>query len=116
MACISSVTAISKFSGLRLNDGRYVLVSNPQPKKRDPLTLSISNDGLVFTTMIYLVGGRWIDYPHVIEHEGHLFVAFAGGKQSVEVLKVKLADVDAVKMPTTPLIKPLETIGEHRLP
>lgn len=97
--------ATSKISGLRLLDGRYVLVSNPNPKKRDPLTLSISDDGLVFTKMLYLVGGRHIDYPHVIEHEGSLFIAFAGGKQTVEVLKVKLSDVDAVKMPDEPLMK-----------
>jgi hypothetical protein len=97
--------ATSKISGLRLRDGRYVLVSNPNPKKRDPLTLSISNDGLIFTKMLYLVGGRHIDYPHVIEHEGSLFIAFAGGKQTVEVLKVKLSDVDAVKMPDKPLVK-----------
>jgi len=96
--------ATSKISGLRLSDGRYVLVSNPNPKKRDPLTLSISPDGLVFTKMLYLVGERHIDYPHVIEHEGHLYIAFAGGKQSVEVLKVKLSDVDAMKMPDTPLV------------
>lgn len=96
--------ATSKISGLRLSDGRYVLVSNPNPKRRDPLTLSISPDGLVFTKMLYLVGGRHIDYPHVMEHDGSLFVAFAGGKQTVEVLKVKLADVDAVPMPATPLI------------
>jgi hypothetical protein len=96
--------ATSKISGLRLRDGRYVLVSNPNPKKRDPLTLSISNDGLVFTKMLYLVGGRHIDYPHVIEHEGSLFIAFAGGKQSVEVLKVKLADVDVIEMPSTPVV------------
>jgi hypothetical protein len=54
--------------------------------------------------MLYLVGGRHIDYPHVIEHDGSLFIAFAGGKQTVEVLKVKLSDVDAVKMPEKPLI------------
>ena len=95
--------ATSKISGLRLRDGRYALVSNPNPKKRDPLTLSISEDGLVFKKMLYLVGGRHIDYPHVIEHEGSLFIAFAGGKQTVEVLKVKLSDVDAVKMPEKPL-------------
>ena len=95
--------ATSKISGLRLRDGRYVLVSNPNPKKRDPLTLSLSEDGLVFTKMLYLVGGRHIDYPHVIEHEGHLFIAFAGGKQTVELLKVKLSDVDAVKMPEKPV-------------
>lgn len=91
--------ATSKISGLRLADGRYVLVSNPNPKKRDPLTLSISEDGLVFTRMLYLVGGRHVDYPHVIEHGDSLFIAFAGGKQSVEVLKVRLADVDALAMP-----------------
>ena len=72
--------ATSKISGLRLRDGRYILVSNPNPKKRDPLTLSISDDGIVFTKMLYLVGGRHIDYPHVIEHEGSLYIAFAGGK------------------------------------
>lgn len=97
--------ATSKVSALRLSDGRYVLVSNPNPKKRDPLTLSISDDGLVFNKMLYLVGGRHIDYPHIIEHEGSLFIAFAGGKQSVEVLKVKLDDVDAIRMPEKPLMK-----------
>lgn len=90
--------ATSKISGLRLHDGRYVLISNPNPKKRDPLTLSISEDGLVFTKMLYLVGGRHIDYPHVIEHGDSLFIAFAGGKQTVEMLKVKFGDVDAIKM------------------
>ena len=97
--------ATSKMSGLRLRDGRYVLVSNPNPKKRDPLALSISPDGLVFTKMLYLVGGRHVDYPHVIEHNGALYIAFAGGKQTVEVLKVKLSDLDAIQMP----MKPLET-------
>ena len=96
--------ATSKISGLRLRDGRYVLVSNPNPKKRDPLTLAISPDGVVFTKLLYLVGGRHVDYPHVIEHENYLFVAFAGGKQTVEVLKLKLSDVDAVRMPAQPLI------------
>jgi hypothetical protein len=97
--------ATSKISGLRLSDGRYVLVSNPNPKKRDPLTLSVSADGIVFTKMLYLVGGRHIDYPHVIQHGGSLFIAFAGGKQTVEVLKVKLSDIDAVQMPVKPQTK-----------
>jgi hypothetical protein len=100
--------ATSKISGLRLADGRCVLVSNPNPKKRDPLTLSISEDGLVFSQMIYLVGGRHVDYPHVIEHGDSLFIAFAGGKQTVEILKVKLADLDAVAMPGQPLVPQAE--------
>jgi hypothetical protein len=96
--------ATSKISGLRLSDGRYALVSNPNPKKRDPLALSISQDGLVFTKMICLVAGRHVDYPHLIEYDNCLFIAFAGGKQSVEVLKIKISDVDAVNMPSAALI------------
>lgn len=91
--------ATSKFSGLRLADGRYVLVSNPHPRKRDPLALSISDDGLVFTKMGYLVGGRHVDYPHVIEHNRHLFVTFATAKQTVEVLKIPLEELNQLVMP-----------------
>jgi hypothetical protein len=89
--------ATSKLNGLRLKDGRYVLVSNANPKQRDPLVLSVSDDGMVFTRMGYLVGGRRVDYPHVIEHDGFLFIAFAGGKQTVEVLRIKLTDLDQIK-------------------
>ncbi len=96
--------ARSKFNGLQLSDGRYVLVSNPNPKKRDPLALSISDDGVVFKKMGYLIGGRWVDYPHVIEHNGYLLVAFSGGKQSVELLKIKITDLDRLEMPPIPLV------------
>jgi hypothetical protein len=87
----------SKFSGVKLPDGRYVLVSNPHPKRRDPLTLAISSDGLVFTSMGYLVGGRHVDYPHVIEHTGALYVAFATAKSTVEVLKIRVEDLAALE-------------------
>lgn len=92
--------ARSKFNGLRMSDGRYVLVSNPNPERRDPLALSISEDGMVFTKMGYLTGGRYIDYPHVIEQDGYLLIAFAGSvKQKIEVLKVKISDLDNLEMP-----------------
>ena len=86
--------ATSKFHGLQLSDGRFVLVSNSNPAKRDPLTISISANGLVFTEMRYLVGGRHVDYPHVLEHGGNLFIAFAGAKQTVEVLKIRISDLE----------------------
>jgi len=85
--------ATSKLHGLRLRGGRYVLVSNSNPKKRDPLTIAVSPDGVTFTQLGYLVGGRHIDYPHVMEHEGYLYVAFAGGKQTVEVLRVRIDEM-----------------------
>ncbi|MEA1951853.1 MAG: exo-alpha-sialidase, partial [Planctomycetota bacterium] len=86
--------ATSKFNVLRTSRGYYVLGSNPSPHKRDPLALSVSKDGMVYTSMFYLVGGRHVDYPHIIEHEGDLFISFSGAKQTVEVLKVSLDDID----------------------
>jgi len=97
--------ARSKFNGLQLSDGRYILVSNPNPEKRDPLALSISDDGIVFDRMGYLLGGRRIDYPHVIEHEDYVLIAFSGGKQSVEILKIRLDELDNIKMPAAPISK-----------
>lgn len=88
--------ATSKVNGLRLSDGHYVLVSNPKPRKRDPMVLSLSDDGMVFHSMGYLVGGRRVDYPHVLEHDGFLLVAFSGGKQTVEVLKIRLQDLTTI--------------------
>jgi len=85
--------ATSKFNGLRLSDGRYVMVSNANHAQRDPLALSISDDGMVFHTMHYLFGGRRVDYPHVLEHGEHLFIAFSGQKQTVEVVKLRIGDL-----------------------
>jgi len=85
--------ARSKLHGCRLRDGRYVLVSNANPAGRDPLTLAVSRDGLVFDQLFYLVGGRHVDYPHVYEHNGYVYVAHSGGKQSVEIQRVRVADL-----------------------
>ena len=96
--------ARSKFNGLKLSDGRFILVSNPNHKKRDPLALSISNDGMVFNKMGYLIGGRRVDYPHIIEHNGYLLIAFSGNKQSVEILKINISEFDNLEMPPVPLL------------
>jgi hypothetical protein len=47
--------------------------------------------------MGYLVGGRHVDYPHVIHHEGRLYVAFATAKSTVEVLRVEVSDLAALE-------------------
>jgi hypothetical protein len=89
--------ATSKFNAIQLSDGRFVLVSNANPKQRDPLALSISDDGLTFHTMGYLFGGRRVDYPHVLEHDGYLFVAFSGAKSTVEVVRIRIEDLAGIK-------------------
>jgi hypothetical protein len=90
--------ATSKLHGLRLVDGRFALVSNPHPKRRDPLTLALSDDGLVFNKLFYLVGGRHVDYPHMIEHDGFLYIAHSGAKRSVEIERVRMSDLNTLKM------------------
>lgn len=100
--------ATSKFHGLRLSDGRYVLVSNSHPKRRDPLTLAVSDDGLVFNKLFYLVGGRHVDYPHVIEHDGSLYIAHTGGKRSIEIERVRLTDLNAAIKPPNNRLKSSE--------
>jgi len=49
---------------------------------------------MVFTSLGYLVGGRHIDYPHVLGARWTFIVAFAGdAKQKIEVVKVKITDL-----------------------
>lgn len=91
--------ATSKFFVHRTSRGYYVMVSNSNPRKRDPLTLAISEDGLVFTKLFWLIGGRHVDYPHIIEHDGHLLIAFSGAKQTMEVMNVSLDELERLVMP-----------------
>jgi len=91
--------ARSKFYALRTSRDEYVLVSNSNPRDRDPLTLAVSKDGLVYDQLYYLVGGRHIDYPHMIEQDGSLYISFSGAKQTMEVIKVDLDDLAKMEMP-----------------
>lgn len=95
--------ARSKLFALRMSDGRYALVSNSNPKKRDPMTLAISRDGIIYDRLYYIVGGRHVDYPHMMEHGGHLYIAHSGAKMSVEIERVKIADIDRTPMPSKPV-------------
>lgn len=106
--------ATSKFHGLQTSRRYWVMASNTDPKQRDPLCLSVSVDGMVFRHMFRLPiparleGVRWVDgsrhgttryesvqYPHVIERDGAIFVAYSRKKQTVEVVRVHLDEVDA---------------------
>lgn len=91
--------ATSKFFVHRTSRGYYVMVSNSNPLRRDPLTLAISQDGLVYTKLFWLVGGRHVDYPHIIEHQGRLLIAFSGAKQTMEIMQVSLDELERLVMP-----------------
>ncbi len=91
--------ATSKFFVHQTSRGDYIMVSNSNPQRRDPLTLAMSSNGIVFDRLFYLIGDRHVDYPHIIEHEGQLLIAFSGAKQTMEVVRVSLGELDALVMP-----------------
>ena len=88
----------SKLFTLQTSRGFRVLVSNANPAVgRRELHLAISEDGRQFTRLARLdipsPRATTFQYPHVIEHEGSLFIAFSNKKNITEVLKVPLAEV-----------------------
>jgi hypothetical protein len=103
--------ATSKFFGLRTTRGYYVLVSNANPKGRNPLCLATSDDGVTFTRMgrlpvpVRAEGGAFdaaheggsVQYPHVIEQDGHILVTYSRGKTTVEVIKVSLDEIERLR-------------------
>jgi len=91
--------ARSKFFALRHSSGPWAMVSNANPTAgRRELHLSLSADGLTFTRMARLsipsTQEATFQYPHAIQHDGHLLIAFSRDKHQTEVLKVPLAAVE----------------------
>jgi hypothetical protein len=100
--------ATSKFNAVRLDDGRYVMVSNPNPAGRIPLCLAVSDDGWVFRQLAVLLdeptAARYkghakaagYQYPHMLDHAGNLFVIHAQNKEDIIVLKISHSELDRV--------------------
>lgn len=93
----------TKFQFGRLPDGRFYYVGSPIPDgKRNPLVLSISEDGVSFDCHYILCNerceGRFeglhkggdFGYPHTLLHEGYLYVIFSVVKEEVQVIRVSL--------------------------
>jgi hypothetical protein len=86
--------ATSKVYSLRLaGDGPLVLIGNANPKiGRREMYVGLSDDGLTFTRLVRLdipsPRATTFQYPHAIEHDGHLLIAFSNKKTRIEVLKV----------------------------
>ena len=103
----------SKIFSIPTSRGFRVMVSNANPKAgRRQLHLSISKDGQTFTRMAELdvpapeapVGFEsiWkkfqkgiasLQYPHLIEHDGYLWIALSRCKLQTEIFRVSLDSV-----------------------
>jgi hypothetical protein len=118
----------SKIFSISTSRGYRVMVSNSNIKLgRRELHLSVSKDGRQFTRMAKLdvpapeaptgfesiwkkfsKGIASLQYPHVIEHDGHLYIALSRCKLQTEVFRVSLDSVDE-------LLKPLN-VHRRRIP
>ncbi len=92
----------SKVFSLLTSRGCRVLISNANPSVgRRELHLAVSEDGQTFTRMgrldIPSDKPSTLQYPHAIEHDGHLFIAFSRNKNITELLKLPLDEVDRLR-------------------
>ncbi len=92
----------SKLYSLLTSTGRRVLISNANPKiGRRELHLSLSDDGKRFTHMARLdipsPKPATLQYPHAIEHDGHLYITFSRNKTEIELIKVALKDIETLR-------------------
>lgn len=88
------------FTG-RLRDGTYYLINNPDPNQRDPLAISFSADGWLYSNPVAVrknaapprpqtTGGGRFMYPHAIEFRGSLWVVYSTNAQDIEMTRLPL--------------------------
>lgn len=90
--------APSKVFSMRTSTGQRILVGNSNPKAgRRQMFLAVSPDGLVFPRMFLLdiptTAKATVQYPHVIEYEGKLLIAYSANKTWIELMTIDLADI-----------------------
>ena len=107
--------ATSKFNALKTSQDDYVLVNNPNPAGRIPLTIATSEDGLVYdriaiirdepTSPRYPGGAKFsgYHYPHILEHDGYLYVIYAENKEDIVVSKFAVPE----NIPAPPYVPPI---------
>ncbi|MBD3673640.1 MAG: exo-alpha-sialidase [Planctomycetaceae bacterium] len=107
----------SKIFSIPTSRGYRVMISNANPELgRRQLHLSISEDGVHFNRMAQLdvpapeappgfesiwkkfnKGIASLQYPHVIEHDGHLWIALSRCKLQTEIFRVSLDKLDRLR-------------------
>ncbi len=96
----------SKFHVGRLSDGRYYWLGNPLVGNgRDPLVLSLSDDGENFTRHIILGEGKRsvryrgfakfgaYGYPYSFEEDGWFYAVWSVNKEDIEACRIRTAQL-----------------------
>ena len=95
----------ARHHGLRLSNGLYALLVNPNPESRIPFALAVSKDGLVYDRIANVraepTKARWegraksagYHYMRGFEHDGRLYAIYSVNKEDIEVSIIPLAEL-----------------------
>ncbi len=98
----------SRHHGIRLSNGIYALLVNPDPLVRIPFSIALSADGLVYDRIVNIraeeTSARWegraktkgYHYMRGYEHDGRLYTIYSINKEDIEVTIVPLAELTAL--------------------
>lgn len=98
----------ARHHGLRLSNGLYALLVNPNPESRIPFSIAVSQDGLVYDRIANVrsepTKARWegraksagYHYMRGFEHDGKLYTIYSVNKEDIEVSVIALADLAAL--------------------
>lgn len=93
--------ATTKFFGLKIAGKYRVFISNANRNMnilRKQMHLSITHDGHIFTNIakidIPTDGEATLQYPHALEYQGNLFVAFSRNKKTIELITIPLERIE----------------------
>lgn len=96
----------ARHHGLRLSNGLYALLVNPNPNVRIPFSIALSKDGLVYDRIANVIAEetsrRWdgrakgagYHYMRGFEHEGKLYTIYTVNKEDVEVSIIPLSEFE----------------------
>ncbi|MDO8540972.1 MAG: exo-alpha-sialidase [Opitutaceae bacterium] len=97
----------ARHHGLRLSNGLYALLVNPNPSSRIPFSIALSRDGLAYERIANVRAevtrarheGRaksaGYHYMRGFEHAGQLYTIYSVNKEDIEVTIVPLAELAA---------------------
>ena len=98
----------SRHHGLRLSNGLYALLVNPNPASRIPFSIALSRDGLVYDRIANVraepTSPRWkgraksngYQYMRGFEHDGQLHTIYSVNKEDVAVTSIPLSELMAL--------------------
>ena len=98
----------ARHHGLRLSNGLYALLVNPNPARRIPFSIAVSKDGLVYDRIANVraeptqarnagrAKGPGYHYMRGFEHDGQLWTIYSVNKEDIAVTIIPMTEFEAL--------------------